>query len=82
MAVKLTIQRELNFDGSVTVTQTVEVTKKTTYAQDWPAYNAAQTHEKETFQRLLADLCSGIPQPEQSGRNSGRKRVSLADIVQ
>jgi len=33
-----------------------------TYPQDWPAYNAAQTSEKDTFMVLLADLCTGISQ--------------------
>ena len=49
-----------------------------TYPQDWPAYNAAQTSEKDTFMVLLADLCSNIPQPEYS---FGRPRLSLADMV-
>jgi hypothetical protein len=31
------------------VTETVKVTRKT-YTQDWPAYNAAQTHEKSELQ--------------------------------
>ena len=35
-----------------------------TYPQDWPAYNSAQTSEKDTFMALLADLCAGIAQPE------------------
>ena len=30
-----------------------------TYPQDWPAYNAAQTSEKDTFLVLLADLPNG-----------------------
>ena len=34
-----------------------------TYRQDWPAYNDAQTHEKDRFQILLNDLCSGIAEP-------------------
>ena len=42
-----------------------------TYAQDWPAYNAAQTHEKEEFRFLLADLCRCIEEPE---RKPGRGR--------
>lgn len=42
-AVEFSIRRETTADGTTTVTKTVRVTD----AQDWPAYNAAQTHEKE-----------------------------------
>ena len=49
-----------------------------TYPQDWPAYNVAQTSEKDTFMVLLADLCANIPQPEYS---FGRPRFPLADMV-
>ena len=49
-----------------------------TYPQDWPAYNAAQTSEKNTFFTLLADLCSNIEQPEY---RFGRPRLPLADMV-
>src|SRR5262245_35124837 len=61
-AVEYVIQREFNFDGTVTETETVTIqqTVKRTYPQDWRAYNAAQTNEKERFLKLLADLCSGI----------------------
>jgi hypothetical protein len=38
-------------------------TKRPTYRQDWPAYHAAQTHEKAHFQALLYDLCRGIKEP-------------------
>ena len=49
-----------------------------TYPQDWPAYNAAQTSEKETFTALLADLCAGIEQPEY---RFGRPGLPFADMV-
>ena len=49
-----------------------------TYPQDWPAYNAAQTSEKDTFMVLLADLCAGIPQPEYA---FGRPRLPVSDMV-
>lgn len=48
------------------------------YPQDWPAYNAAQTNEKDKFMVLLRDLCSGLPEPEQK---RGRPRLSLRDAV-
>src|ERR1700738_3895205 len=51
-AVQHVIQRELNLDGSVTVIEAVQVTQvvKRTYSQVWPAYNAAQVHEKAHLQ--------------------------------
>ena len=44
----------------------------------WTAYNAAQSEEKTRFVELLADLCSGVPQPEQT---NGRPRLPLSDMV-
>lgn len=54
-----------------------------TYKQDWPAYNAAQIHEKAKFQTLLTDLCQGIPEPPRKGRGTkgGRPPVPMADRV-
>ncbi|MDP2744097.1 MAG: transposase [Dehalococcoidia bacterium] len=66
--------RESKPDGSETITKTVKVT----CTQEWPAYNAAQTHEQERFVRLLRDLCNGIEQPAQT---FGRPRLPLADVV-
>lgn len=79
-AVKIVIQREFEFDGE-TVTERVTVTKtvkRATYRQDWPAYNKAQTNEKDKFMVLLRDLCQGLPEPEQK---RGRPRLSLRDSV-
>ncbi len=53
-------------------------TKRPTYTQDWPAYNAAQTHEKAHFQSLLFALCQGVKEPVQT---FGRPRLSLADMI-
>jgi hypothetical protein len=75
LAVRYVMQRELNFDGTrttETVTETLEVIKRTTYPQVWPAYNTAQTTEKDHFQMLLHDLCSGIEEPIQT---NGRLRI-------
>src|SRR6266446_8875752 len=44
-AVEYTIKREYSTDGQ-TETYTETVTVKKTYKQEWPAYNAAQSHEK------------------------------------
>ncbi|HXZ94885.1 MAG TPA: transposase [Dehalococcoidia bacterium] len=73
-AVEFIIQKETKPDGTVTETKTIKIT----YSQDWSAYNAAQTEEKARFVQLLAELCNGIPQPEQS---NGRPRLPLSDMV-
>ena len=42
------LKREVVTDGKrTTVTETASV--RVTYAQNWPAYNAAQTQEKAKF---------------------------------
>ena len=78
-AVKVVIQREFEFDGE-NVSETVTVTKtvKRTYPQNWPAYNKAQTNEKDHFMVLLRDLCDGLPEPEQK---RGRPRLPIRDAV-
>lgn len=48
------------------------------YSQNWTAYNKAQTSEKSEFQRLLAQLCGGIEEPQQT---NGRPRLPLADML-
>jgi SWIM zinc finger len=63
-AVEYTIQREQTSDGQTTITETLKISQKT-YPQDWPAYNKAQTEEKDIFQRLLHNLCEGIGEPSQ-----------------
>ncbi len=72
-AVQFVIQREENPDGSVTYT------KRVTYTQQWTAYNEAQTHEGEHFERLLCQLCDGLQQPAQKGR--GRRQHLVSDVV-
>lgn len=79
-AVRVVIQQTFAFDGE-TVTETVSITKtveRKTYAQNWPAYNHAQTNEKDQFMILLRDLCAGLPEPEQK---RGRPRLSPRDAV-
>jgi transposase len=79
LAVEYTLQRERLPDGSTVVTETVSVTRKT-YTQNWPAYNAAQTHEKSELQALLYELCKNLPEPVQR-RGKGRPALSLPDII-
>jgi len=76
-AVEYTIQREQTSDGQTTITETLKISQKT-YSQDWPAYNKAQTEEKDIFQRLLHHLCEGIGEPSQV---MGRPRLSLPDMI-
>jgi transposase len=60
--------REQNSGASV-ISTTNMAAKRTTYRQNWPAYNAAQTVEKDRFQLLLHDLCAGLPiAPPKPGR--------------
>jgi hypothetical protein len=73
-AVEYTLKREQGADGKITETRTVKIT----YGQDWAAYNDAQQEEKSRFMALLADLCSGLPQPEQT---MGRPRLPLSDMA-
>lgn len=68
-AVQITMTSQ---DGNVTRTEQV------TYSQEWSTYNRAQVEEKETFQRLLAGLCSTIQEPPQA---KGRPRLPLSDMT-
>ena len=78
-AVEYVIQREFSFDQETqteTVTETVSV--RQTYKQEWTAYNRAQSHEKEKFVELLAELCKSVEEPEQK---MGRPRLPLGDVI-
>jgi transposase len=81
-AVTYVMKREQNADGSEFVTKTLTVTattERTTYGQNWSAYNAAQTNEKGRFQTLLSDLCSGIQEPQ--APKMGRPSLPLSDAI-
>jgi transposase len=81
-AVQFVRQRELNPDGSMTVTESVTITKKRkTYPQDWPNYNAAQVNEKRHFQVLLCDLCKTVAEPAPAEKPTGRPQLPLPDRV-
>ena len=79
LAVEYVLQRETTADGTTITTETVKVTRKT-YTQDWPAYNAAQTHEKSELQALLYELCRNIPEPEKR-KGRGRPQLPLSDMI-
>lgn len=76
-AVEFATKREMNDDGTVTETTALRVT----YPQDWPAYNAAQTNEKEHFCRLLRELCGLAGNGAQERRGKGRPRLRLDEAL-
>src|SRR5262245_50738535 len=56
-AVEYAIRRESDDDGGTNINDAISAqrTPRKTYRQVWPAYNAAQTHEKAKFQELLSE---------------------------
>jgi transposase len=58
--------------------QTYQPRHRTTYSQNWKAYNASSKNEKDSFLSLLRELCNGIQETDQG---MGRKRASLRDLV-
>lgn len=52
--------------------------QRPTYKQNWTAYNAAQTTEKEYFLDMLCSLCEGIPNRQAS---FGRPPIPLSDAI-
>jgi transposase len=80
-AVEYAISREQNRDGTTTVTErvTIHKTVQKTYPQDWRAYNAAQTHEKESFLTLLRDLSEGVSEPDRP--RNGRPPLPIRDAL-
>ncbi len=68
------------FEGKDHVDLTVksDAMERPTYTQNWAAYNAAQTKEKEYFLRLLKELCAGIESPK---CKKGRPRLPLSEVV-
>jgi hypothetical protein len=79
-AVEFTMRREVAADGTVTETNSVTFTEKKVYRQNWPAYDAAQSVEKDRFQELLADLVRGVPEPDRD-HIRGQKPHYLRDCL-
>ncbi|QDV91790.1 Transposase DDE domain protein [Phycisphaerae bacterium RAS2] len=82
-AVEYVMLREKNGDGTETVTEQVTIKEqitRPTYPQNWAAYNAAQTNEKDKFLELLHNLCAGIQEPIQENK-TGRPRLRLSDAM-
>ncbi len=59
-AAQYTFKRDYLPDGTMIETKTITLTQKTTYKQDWRAYNLAQCIEKRRFLELLHDLTKGV----------------------
>ena len=59
--------------------ETEAVPKRPTYKQNWPLYNLAQQTERDRFRELLADLVTGLPEPEQP--KTGRRRTPMRDMI-
>lgn len=75
-SVDFTITKQINKDGSTTITQT----KRITYPQNWKAYDLATTQQKGLFMKLLADLCRTLPEEPQI-RGKGRPKMPLKEMV-
>ena len=74
-AVEITVEKQVNLDGSTTITQT----KKITYPQNWSAYTKAQNEEVKLFDELLKDLVQNVDEPVRVG--AGRPRVPLREGI-
>lgn len=73
-AVSYTIEKTVNKDGCITITQT----KRITYKQDWPNYTKAQTEEGRLFKELLKDLVENVQeQPYTFGRPKTPLKTAL-----
>ena len=79
MAVELFRVNSERIGDAPKVTEAIYHTPRPTYKQDWTAYNAAQTNEKDEFQMLLWGLCQGLKQPKRTGR--GRPALPISDSV-
>ena len=77
-AAEFTIERKQTENGSEW-TRSVRITEKVerTYGQNWPAYNAAQTNEKDHFQVLLKDLCASAPEPDRAREEDGHSPLPI-----
>jgi transposase len=77
------IVRGREHGGKAPEIATDAIPKRSTYKQNWPAYNQAQMTEKRRLQVLLRDLCRDIQAPpnERPGNKKGRKPTPLPDVL-
>src|SRR3989338_8311526 len=73
-AVELTVTKEVDAEGNVTITKTI----RKTYSQDWKNYNLAQQKEKELFMKLLSDITSRI---NNKTYEFGRPSNNISDTI-
>ena len=73
-AVELTVTKEVDNMGNVTITKTL----KKTYSQNWSAYDKAQTSEKGKLMELLKDMTTNITEPDYK---FGRPSLPISDMV-
>ncbi len=73
-AVEYTLRQEIDDEGNLAITETVNKT----YKQKWDAYNTAQCNEQKLFMKLLADLVKNVEQPEYK---FGRPSLPLSDMI-
>jgi len=78
-AVRFTLKREMNKDGTITESKTLTFTEEKTYTQNWPVYDRAQMVEKHRFLELLHNLCKGIPDYPQP--KTGRRHAPFCDMI-
>ena len=79
-AVEYARRRESEHDGEKPFADMrLERAPRKTYPQNWPAYNAAQTREKEKFQVLLRELVQDIKLPTRS--RNGRPPIPIEDAL-
>jgi transposase len=81
MAVRQLLERQLKGQPHPDPATIPMRAPRPTYGQNWPAYNKSQTHEKDHLQRLLADLCRTIADPEADKPRRGRRPIPLGDAV-
>lgn len=78
-AVQFRVQEEIfGVDEQQPTIDPATIVSRPTYKQEWTAYNAAQTNEKDQFQTLLSELCKGIGEPSQ---RKGRPRLPLDEMI-
>jgi transposase len=73
-AVEFFIKERIDKEGQRVTTRGIKVS----YAQEWKAYDKAQTNEKIVFMKLLKDLCSNLIQPTYK---FGRPSLNTAEMV-
>jgi len=73
-AVEFYLRKAINKKGELTEVKGVRFT----YAQNWSAYNKAQTNEKLIFLKLLKDLCLNVEQPTYK---FGRPTLPFSDML-